>query len=138
MVGQIAAGRFAAAVERFEDQRFDFAVGEAGGGERVGLDRHPAFVLGTRVLCDALAGGGSVAAASAVTFGPAVRRRRRRGRQLVDAVQQRVEPAVVVVVATARATRRCRCDFDSSTVECSVMVVDRSEWRSGIIGKFRH
>ena len=50
VLGEVAAGGFAAAVEHLEDQRFDFAFGEAGGGDALRLDRRPAFVLGTVAL----------------------------------------------------------------------------------------
>ena len=41
MIGQIAARRFGAAVERLENQGFDFAIRQPGGGQRFWLDRHP-------------------------------------------------------------------------------------------------
>ena len=52
-----ATGGFAAAVERLEDQGFDFAFSQAGGGDAVRLYRHPPFVLGAIALRGRLRGG---------------------------------------------------------------------------------
>ena len=94
VVGQVAAGRFGAAVERLENQRFDLAVGEAGGGERIGLDRHP---LAAVLLLTRQRHGVDASRAAAGRLRPAaLLRRRLRRRELMNAVHQRVETTVVV------------------------------------------
>ena len=40
LVGDVASRRVAAAKQKLQDQRLDFAVGQPGGAERIRLDRH--------------------------------------------------------------------------------------------------